>query len=76
MIVTARYPKRSRGHGSRLIEVLIVITIMLVIVVILAPKETGKHMQVAADMAVVRELQTINTDWSAEPASASSPEFK
>jgi competence protein ComGC len=61
MIVMERLPKPSRAHGSRLIEVLIVITIILVIVVILAPKETGKHMQVAAEMAVVRELQTLNT---------------
>jgi type II secretory pathway pseudopilin PulG len=60
MIVMERLPKRSRAHGSRLIEVLIVIMIMSVIVLILAPKETGKRMQVAAEMAVVRELQTIN----------------
>ncbi len=46
---------------SRLIQVLLVITIMLVIVVILAfLKETGMRMQ-ANEMAVVRELQFINT---------------
>jgi|SRR5580658_5399949 type IV pilus assembly protein PilA len=45
---------------SRLIQVLLVITIMLVIVVILVPKETGMRMQ-ANEMAVVRELQFINT---------------
>lgn len=41
-------------------EVLLVIAIMLVIVVILVPKETGDRMQ-ANEMAVIRELQIINT---------------
>jgi type II secretory pathway pseudopilin PulG len=61
MIVMERLPKRSRAHGSHLLELLIVIMITSVIVVILAPKETGKRMQVAAEMASVRELQIINT---------------
>jgi len=60
MIVMERLPKRRRARGSRLIEALIVITVMLGIAVILAPKETGDRMN-ANEMAVIRELQTINT---------------
>jgi hypothetical protein len=60
MIVMERLPKRRRARGSRLIEALIVITVMLGIVVILAPKETGDRMN-ANETAVIRELQIINT---------------
>jgi len=60
MIVMERFPKRRRAPGSRLIQVLIVITIMLVIAIILMPKEFHQRMQ-ANEMAALRELQVVNT---------------
>jgi hypothetical protein len=54
-----RLPKRSRAPGTWLLEVLLVITVMLGIEVILVPKDG--HMDSANEMAVLRELQFINT---------------
>lgn len=59
MIVMERLPKRRRAYGSWLIEVLIVIAFILVIVVVTLPHESHS-MEGAAEMAVVRELQTMN----------------
>ncbi|HUA17730.1 MAG TPA: prepilin-type N-terminal cleavage/methylation domain-containing protein [Bryobacteraceae bacterium] len=52
--------KRRRARGFSLIELLIVIAIILIILAIAVPKLGSARMS-ANEMAVARELQTINT---------------
>ena len=52
--------KRRRARGFSLIELLIVIAIILIILAIAVPKLGSARMN-ASEMAVIRELQTINT---------------
>ena len=52
--------KRRRARGFSLIELLIVIAIILIILAIAVPKLGSARMN-ANEMAVLRELQTINT---------------
>ena len=52
--------RRRRARGFSLIELLIVIAIILIILAIAVPK-LGSARQNASEMAVVREMQTINT---------------
>ena len=51
---------RRRARGFSLIELLIVIAIILIILAIAVPKLGSARMN-ANEMAVIRELQTINT---------------
>lgn len=52
--------RRRRARGFSLIELLIVIAIILIILAIAVPKLGSARMN-ANEMAVLRELQTINT---------------
>ena len=52
--------KRLRARGFSLIELLIVIAIILIILTIAVPKLSTAQMN-AREMAVVREIQTVNT---------------
>ncbi len=52
--------RRRRSSGFSLIELLIVIAIILIILTIAVPKMGVAQMN-AREMAVVREIQTINT---------------
>ena len=52
--------KRRRARGFSLIELLIVIAIILIILAIAVPKLGNARMN-ASEMAVIREVQTINT---------------
>ena len=51
---------RRRARGFSLIELLIVIAIILIILTIAVPKLSTAQMN-AREMAVVREIQTVNT---------------
>ncbi|MGP0074971.1 MAG: prepilin-type N-terminal cleavage/methylation domain-containing protein [Bryobacteraceae bacterium] len=51
---------RRRARGFSLIELLIVIAIILIILAIAVPKLGNARMN-ASEMAVIREMQTINT---------------
>ena len=51
---------RSKTRGFSLIELLIVIAIILIILAIAVPKLSNARMN-AQEMAVIREVQTINT---------------
>src|SRR5271170_6872456 len=55
-----QFRKRRRTRGFSLIELLIVIAIILIILAIAVPKLGSARMN-ANEMAVIRELQTINT---------------
>ncbi len=55
-----QFRKRRRARGFSLIELLIVIAIILIILAIAVPKLGSARMN-ANEMAVIRELQTINT---------------
>jgi type IV pilus assembly protein PilA len=58
-----RKRRRARGRSARgfsLIELLIVISIILIILAIAVPKMNNARMN-ASEMAVIREMQTINT---------------
>jgi type IV pilus assembly protein PilA len=52
--------QRRRARGFSLIELLIVIAIILIILTIAVPKLSVAQMN-AREMAVVREIQTVNT---------------
>jgi type IV pilus assembly protein PilA len=52
--------RRRRARGFSLIELLIVIAIILIILAIAVPKLGSARMN-ASEMAVVREIQTLNT---------------
>lgn len=52
--------RRRRARGFSLIELLIVIAIILIILAIAVPKLGNARMN-ASEMAVIREVQTINT---------------
>src|SRR6202453_5224698 len=52
--------KRRRARGFSLIELLIVIAIILIILAVPVPKLGSARMN-ANEMAVIREMQTINT---------------
>jgi prepilin-type N-terminal cleavage/methylation domain-containing protein len=54
------FRNRRRARGFSLIELLIVIAIILIILAIAVPKLGSARMN-ANEMAVIRELQTINT---------------
>ena len=60
IIVMEQLCKRRRARGFSLIELLIVIAIILIILAIAVPKLGSARMN-ANEMAVIRELQTINT---------------
>jgi type IV pilus assembly protein PilA len=60
IIVMVQFSKRRRARGFSLIELLIVIAIILIILAIAVPKLGSARMN-ANEMAVIRELQTINT---------------
>ena len=55
-----QFRKRRRAAGFSLIELLIVIAIILIILAIAVPKLGSARMN-ASEMAVIRELQTVNT---------------
>ena len=55
-----QFRQRRRARGFSLIELLIVIAIILIILAIAVPKLGSARMN-ANEMAVIRELQTINT---------------
>jgi len=55
-----RFRKRRLARGFSLIELLIVIAIILIILAIAVPKLGSARMN-ANEMAVIREMQTINT---------------
>jgi type IV pilus assembly protein PilA len=60
IIVMQQFRKRRGARGFSLIELLIVIAIILIILAIAVPKLGSARMN-ANEMAVIRELQTINT---------------
>src|SRR3984885_11632806 len=60
IVVMGQFRKRRRARGFSLIELLIVIAIILIILAIAVPKLGSARMN-ANEMAVIRELQTINT---------------
>lgn len=60
MIVMLQLHRRRRVSGFSLIELLIVIAIILIILAIAVPKLGNARMN-ASEMAVIREMQTINT---------------
>jgi type IV pilus assembly protein PilA len=63
VIISVMEPDRSRrryARGFSLIELLIVIAIILIILTIAVPKMGVAQMN-AREMAVVREIQTVNT---------------
>src|ERR1700691_4963359 len=60
IIVMEQLCKRRRARGFSLIELLIVIAIILIILAIAVPKLGSARMN-ANEMAVIREMQTINT---------------
>ena len=55
-----QFSKRRRARGFSLIELLIVIAIILIILAIAVPRLSVAQMS-AHEMAVAREIQTINT---------------
>jgi type IV pilus assembly protein PilA len=55
-----QFSKRRRARGFSLIELLIVIAIILIILAIAVPKLGNARMN-ASEMAVIREMQTVNT---------------
>jgi len=55
-----QFRTRRRARGFSLIELLIVIAIILIILAIAVPKLGNARMN-ASEMAVIREMQTINT---------------
>jgi prepilin-type N-terminal cleavage/methylation domain-containing protein len=64
VIIDVMQPRvRRRSRGFSLIELLIVIAIILIILTIAVPK-FGAARQGASEMAVVKEIQTINTTQS------------
>ena len=60
IVVMEQLRKLRRARGFSLIELLIVIAIILIILAIAVPKLGSARMN-ANEMAVIRELQTINT---------------
>ena len=60
IIVMEQLRTRRRARGFSLIELLIVIAIILIILAIAVPKLGSARMN-ANEMAVIREMQTINT---------------
>ena len=60
IIVMEQSRRRRRACGFSLIELLIVIAIILIILTIAVPKLSVAQMN-AREMAVVREIQTVNT---------------
>ena len=60
IVVMQQFRKLRRARGFSLIELLIVIAIILIILAIAVPKLGSARMN-ANEMAVIRELQTINT---------------
>src|ERR1700734_4062399 len=60
IVVMQQLRKRRRARGFSLIELLIVIATILIILAIAVPKLGSARMN-ANEMAVIREMQTINT---------------